>query len=252
MIKLIMTMEFRNWILAFAFLAFVFGCSKSPERQAREVLEKAVEAHGGQETWENIGVLEFRKWTRLLDENGNVESELDQWHEFRFEPYFEGKITWEKDSLEHVIHFNGTNLSYFMGGNEVKNPGFLTSKRKDFDAAYYTVAQPWKLLEEGNALSYEGVKTLENGQAVHVIRVYYGPDSDIWWYYFDQNSYLMAGSEVQLKDHRSLVYDLEEENAGGLILHGTRESWRINEQGERLFLRAEYRYSEYKITQKTK
>ncbi|MDX5340133.1 MAG: hypothetical protein LPK25_13990, partial [Cyclobacteriaceae bacterium] len=84
------------------------------------------------------------------------------------------------------------------------------------------------------------------------IRVDYGPDSDIWWYYFDQNTYLMAGSEVQLKDHRSLVYDLEEENAGGLKLHGKRESWRIDDQGERLFLRAEYQYSDYTITPKTK
>lgn len=243
-------MKTRNWILAITLLAIGFGCSQSPEKQALEVLEKAVEAHGGLEKWENVSVLQFRKWTRLLDENGNVESELDQWHEFRFDPYFEGKITWTKDSLEHVIHYDGANLSYSMGGNQVQNAGFLASKKKDFDAAFYTVAQPWKLLEEGNALSYEGIKTLENGQTVHSVRVDYGPESDIWWYYFDQTTYHMAGSEVQLKDHRSLVYDLAEENAGGLKLHGKRESWRISEQGERLFLRAEYRYSEYKITPK--
>ena len=245
-------MKIRGQILALAILTIGFACSKSPEKQALEVLEKAVEAHGGQTGWENISVLEFRKWTRLLDANGNVESELDQWHAFRFEPYFEGKITWTKDSLEHVIHFDGANLRYFMGGNEVQNPGFLANKKKDFDAALYTVAQPWKLLEEGNSLSYEGIKTLENGRTVHSIRVDYGPDSDIWWYYFDQNTYLMAGSEVQLKDHRSLVYDLEEENAEGLKLHGKRESWRIDDQGERLFLRAEYQYSDYTITPKTK
>ncbi|OYX13881.1 MAG: hypothetical protein B7Z16_15160 [Algoriphagus sp. 32-45-6] len=57
----------------------------------------------------------------------------------------------------------------------------------------------------------------------------------------------MVGNEVQLKDHRSLVYDLSEENVGGLKLHGKRESWRVNDKGERLFLRAEYRYSEYHI-----
>jgi hypothetical protein len=57
----------------------------------------------------------------------------------------------------------------------------------------------------------------------------------------------MVGNEVQLKDHRSLVYDLSEEEVSGLKLNGTRESWRVNEKGERLFLRAEYRYSEYQI-----
>ena len=75
----------------------------------------------------------------------------------------------------------------------------------------------------------------------------YGSDSDTWWYFFDPETFLMVGNEVQLKDHRSLVYDLSGEEVNGLNLHGTRESWRVNEKGERLFLRAAYRYSQYQI-----
>ena len=134
-----------------------------------------------------------------------------------------------------------------MGGNDVQNEGFLAAKKKDFDAAFYTVAQPWKLMDKGGKLIYEGKKTLENGSEVESIRVDYGPDSDTWWYFFDPVNFLMVGNEVQLKDHRSLVYDLSEEEVNGFKLHGTRESWRINDKGERLFLRAEYRYSEYQI-----
>ncbi|MFN3761463.1 MAG: hypothetical protein ACK4SF_19795 [Algoriphagus aquaeductus] len=228
-------------------LAFQFACTKSPEQQAQDLLEKSIEAHGGQEGWENLSQLKFRKWTRLLDENGNIESELNQWHEFRSQPFFEGKITWEKDSIEHVISWDGAIIRYQMGANEVQNEGFLAAKKKDFDAAFYTVAQPWKLMDKGGKLIYEGKRTLENGAEVESIRVDYGQDSDTWWYFFDPVTFLMVGNEVQLKDHRSLVYDLSGEDVEGLKLHGTRESWRVNEKGDRLFLRAEYKYSEYQV-----
>ncbi|TDQ18366.1 hypothetical protein DFQ04_0165 [Algoriphagus boseongensis] len=238
----------KNWFILAAIGLLLFGCNPTNEEKAHDLLKKSIEAHGGEDAWDQLAVIQFTKWTKLLDENGNVESELNQWHEFRFKPYFEGKISWAKDSIDHVVSFDGAEISYFLGGNEVKNRDFLAAKKKDFDAAFYTLAQPWKLLDGGGKLSYEGRKTLENNQEVESIRVDYGPDKDIWWYHFDSQSHLMVASEVQLKDHRSLVYDLEEENIEGLKLHGRRESWRINEKGERLFLRAEYLYSDYKIT----
>lgn len=226
----------------------LFGsCSPSPERQARLLLEKSIAVHGELGAWNGMNSLKFRKWTRLLNEDGSVESELNQWHEFRFQPYFEGKITWTKDSIPHVSIWDGSKMSYFMSGNEVKNESFLVAKKKDFDAAFYAVAQPWKLHDEGTNLAYEGQKTLENGSLVEVIRVDYGQDADSWWYYFDPLTFEMTGNEVQLKDHRSLVYNLSFEEVDGFKLHGKRESWRVNEKGERLFLRAEYRYSGYQI-----
>lgn len=228
-------------------LIFQFSCAPSSEKQAKALLEKSVEAHGGVEKWSQISSLKFRKWTRLLLEDGTVESEVDQVHEFRFKPFFEGKITWTKDSILHVATWDGTQMRYFMGENEVKNEGFLASKKKDFDAAFYAVAQPWKLLNEGASLNYEGQKMLENGKTVDVIRVDYGPEEDMWWYYFDPETTEMLANEVQLKDHRSLVYNLSFEEVDGLKFHGKRESFRVNEKGEKLFLRAEYLYSEYKI-----
>lgn len=229
-------------------LVFGFGCAKSPEKQAHEILGKSMIAHGGSEKWEKVSSLKLRKWTRLLTDSGTVESELDQILEFRMKPYFEGKITWTKDSVEHVSTWDGSKLRYTMGGNEIQNPDFLKSKKADFDAAFYAVAQPWKLLDEGAKLSHDGQKMLENGQLAEVVKVDYGPESDSWWYYFDPVSFQLIGNEVQLKDHRSLIYTLTYEQAGDLILHGKRVSYRVNEKGEKLYTRAEYRYSDYVIT----
>lgn len=224
------------------------SCTPSPEKEAKTLLEKSIAAHGGSVAWNSISSLKFRKWTRLLTEDGSVESELVQWHEFRFQPYFEGKITWTKDSITHVSIWDGAQMSYFMGENEVKNESFLASKKKEFDAAFYSVAQPWKLQDEGAKLAYEGQKTIESGNLVEAIRVEYGPETDIWWYYIDPVSFEIIGNEVQLKDHRSLVYNLSFEEVEGFKFHGKRESWRVNDNGEKRFLRAEYRYSDYEIT----
>ena len=229
-------------------LIFGFGCAKSPEKQAQQILEKSMEAHGGSEKWEKVSSLKFRKWTRLLTDSGTIESELDQLLEFRMKPYFEGKITWTKDSVEHVSFWDGSQMNYSMGGNEIQNADFLKSKKADFDAAFYAIAQPWKLLDEGARLTYEGQKTLENGQLAEVVKVDYGPESDSWWYYFDPVSFQLMGNEVQLKDHRSLIYTMTYERAGDLVLHGKRVSYRVNEKGEKLYTRAEYLYSEYVIT----
>lgn len=232
----------------FLVILYTFSaCTSSPEEQAKVLLSKSIAAHGGQEGWENLKGIKFQKHTKLLDSAGNLESELDQWHEFRFEPRFEGKISWTKDSIPHSMSWDGAIFRYQMGENEVLNADFLAAKKKDFDAAYYTVAQPWKLLDKGGKLIYEGIKTLENGKEVETIRVDYGPGADLWRYYFDPMTYLMLGTEVQLNDHRSLVYDQAAEEVDNLVLHGNRESWRVDESGKRLFLRAAYRYSNFEL-----
>lgn len=233
-----------------AFILFVVllaGCTPSPEKLAEELLQKSIKAHELSNTWGNLKAIKFRKWTRLFLENGEVESETDQFNEFRLVPFFEGKISWESDSISHVSTWDGSKMHYSMGGNEVKNPDFLLQKKKDLDAAFYALAQPWKLLDEGVGLKYEGQKTLANGTLVEVIAVDYGSGADQWWYYFDPKSALMVGNEVQLKDHRSLIYNLSYDDSSGLLMHGIRESYRVNELGERLYLRAEYSYTAYEL-----
>lgn len=239
----------NHLILICCFSAFCLACGTSPTKQAELLLEKSIQAHGGQEAWGQVEKISFRKWTQLLNEDGSIESETDQLQEFRLSPRFEAKISWESDSLLHISSFDGQKMSYMIGDNEVKSPDFLASKRQDVDAAFYVLAQPWKLLEDSGAkLSYQGKKKLTDQREVEVIEVDYGPEEDTWWYYFDPNTSLMIGNEVQLNDHRSLIFNTEEDRSTPFILHGTRESFRVNEKGEKLYMRALYRYSDYNIT----
>lgn len=238
----------NRFVLLIVSTILLFGCAKSSEEKAIELLEKSIDAHGGQEKWDQVSQLSFQKWTQLLDENGEIESETDQRQEFRLKPNFEARITWVKDSLVNVTSFDGRGMFYRIGENEVKNPDFLAQKKKDIDAAFYVVAQPWKLLSDpGATFAYLGEQTFNENQEVLTVQVNYGPEDDIWWYYFDPETFLMAGNEVQLKDHRSMIINGEPIVKDGFVFHGIRESYRIDSSGKKLYLRARYKYSDYSV-----
>lgn len=235
-------------LLTFALPLLIFACTPSPEKQAQELIEKSIEAHQLSKKWEDVSNIRFKKLTRLLDENGAIESESEQWVEFRLKPYFESKLTWTKDSILHVANFNGSRTSYQMGENTIHNEGFLKAKRAEIDAAFFAFAQPWNLTDENANLAYQGQKTLEDGKAVESIRVDYGPDSDVWWFYIDPVSTKIVANELHAKDHKSLIENLSFDQSTGLELAKERKSYRIDEAGSKLFLRAEYMYSDYQVT----
>ena len=235
-------------LLSFLLALLFFSCTPSPEEQALELVERSIEAHQLTKKWEDVTRINFKKLTRLLDENEAVESESEQWIEFRLKPYFEAKLTWTKESISHIVNFNGSRTSYQMGENSIQNEGFLKAKKAEIDAAYFAFAQPWNLMDENANLKYEGLKTLEDGKTVESLRVDYGADSDVWWFYFDPTSSRLIANELQAKDHRSLIENLSYDDSTGLILPKERKSFRIDETGKKLFLRAEYVYSDYRVT----
>lgn len=235
-------------LLSFLLILLIFSCTPSPEKQAKELAEKSIEAHQLSKNWEDVESIKFKKWTRLLDENGAVESESEQWVEFRMKPYFEAKLTWTKDSILHVVNFNGSKTSYQMGENSIQNAGFLKAKRAEVDAAFFAFAQPWNLLNGSANLSYEGQKTIEGGKTVESIHVDYGPESDSWWFYFDPNYSKLVANVLHARDHKSLIENISYDETTGLLLAKERKSYRIDDSGQKLFLRAEYLYSDYEVT----
>ncbi len=235
-------------LLVFALPFLIFACTPSPEKQAQELIEKSIDAHELSKNWNDVSTIKFKKWTRLLDEGGAVESESEQWVEFRLKPYFEAKLTWTKDSILHVVNFNGSRTSYQMGENAIQNEGFLKAKRAEIEATYLAFAQPWKLIEENANLAYEGQKTLDDGELVESIRADFGSDSGLWWFYFDPLSMKVVSNERHAKDQNSLIETISYDESTGLLLAKERKSFRIDDAGKKLFLQAEYLYSDYQVT----
>jgi hypothetical protein len=229
-----------------AILLFFTSCK---EDKAIRIINNAIDAHGGIELWQNIQSLSVQKETWLFFENGVVENHLIQKIEFKHKPFFEGKITWEKDSILHQVVFDGLKTRYWMGQNEIQNTGFLLSKKNDFDAAYYVMTKPFDLLKEGKNLEYLGIINLQDGREVEAIQVIDGnpdnPEVDIWWYYFDVKSFLIIGYKVKTQDHYSMVYNKEWDRSSGILFPKRRESYRVDSLGNHLYLRAKYEFREY-------
>lgn len=235
-------------LLSIVLSLFFFSCTPSPEEQAQELVEKSIEGHELSKKWENVAAIRFKKLTRLLYEDGAVESESEQWVEFRLKPYFEAKLTWSKDSISHIVNFNGSKTSYQMGENSIQNEGFLKAKRVEIDAVYFAFAQPWNLLDENTSLMYEGQKTLEGGKIVESVRVENLNAPKPFWIYFDTVSFKVETIESQGKDYKSLLENLAPDESTGLLFPKGQKSYRIDDSGKKLFLQAEYLYSDYQVT----
>jgi hypothetical protein len=240
----------KNSFIIIPIVFFLLNSCNTRDRQAVDLIEKSIEAHGGQEAWNQVQSISMTRDLWLFDENGAVESNVRQENEFRLKPYYEATMAWEKDSIAHRVHFDGIKTQYWMGANEILNEGFLESKKRDIDAAFYVLTKPFDLLDEGKNLTYEGKTELEGGIMAESVKVVDGnpedPDTDIWWYYFDPKSFEILAYKVKTTDHYSMVYNQGWDNSTGILLPAKRESYRVDSLGNRLYLRALYAYSDYK------
>jgi len=227
-----------------------FSCTSSKDKQAIAIIKKSIEAHGGQNTWDNLQSISMQKESTLYFENGEIETYSLQDNEFRFKPYFEAKLVWEKDSITHKLIFDGLRTQYSMGENQIQNEGFLQSKKKDIDAAFYVMTKPFDLLDEDKNLTYQGRIKLPDGREVETVQVIDGnpddPMTDIWWYYFDPESFLILAYKAKTSDHFSLIYNKDWDDATGILFPSKRESYRVDSLGNHLYLNAAYSYRNYK------
>jgi hypothetical protein len=229
----------------------LFSCQSDEQKQGISIIKKSIEAHGGQQKWKDLQFLSLEKKTELYDENGILESQLQQKQEFRLKPYFEARMKWRKDSLDHTLTFDGLKTEYWMGENRIQNEGFLQTKKKELDAAFYVLNKPFTLLDEKLDVRYHGLVKLPNGQNVESVQVIDGnpedPGVDVWWYYFHPSTKILLAYKVKTSDHNSLVYNIEMEEDSGILFPSKRESYRVDSLGNTLFLRAKYEYSNYKL-----
>ena len=228
---------------------FLLSCSTG-DKEAISLIEKSIEAHGGHIAWDKLQTFSMEKESWLYFEDGQIETYSLQQNEFRLKPYFEAKMSWEKDSITHKVIFDGIRTQYLMGENEIQNQGFLLSKKKDIDAAYYVMKKPFDLLYEGKNLDYRGLSQLPDGSDVETVQVIDGdpddPKTDIWWYYFDPETFRIVAYKAKNSDHFSLMYNVEWDDSTGILFPAKRESYRVDSLGNHLYLRATYSYRNYK------
>lgn len=227
--------------------------SKIQDQSARDLLQMAIEASGGLGNWQEIQQLSFNKSTILFRSDSTIENQVDQNHVYQFYPAPAVHINWEKDGDSLQILSNQNGVARMINGQPDPTAND-TSLRNSVLSATFVISIPYKLLDEGVSLSYEGVDTLENGQIVEVLKAVYQPEKfthhstpDIWWHFFDQNSKLELAYMVKHADHYSYVLNTALTETDGFTFPSARESFRVDSLRSVLYLRATYQYDNYKI-----
>jgi hypothetical protein len=249
-----MLYAFLRPYLPLCFLYLGFSCAGKTEKKALELIQNSIDFHSQDSDWDDLKGFSFEKETVLYDENGAVESQSLVLHNYRQQPFYEGQMTWVKDSVKHVFTFDGLKTSYRMGQNEIQNVGFLQSRKLDFDGTHYVISKPFDLLKGGKKVSYLGRTKLATGYEVESVQVMdanpkdSGSD-DIWWYFFDPESHELVAYRVKTAGHYAEVYNIKRERFAGFLLPSRRISYRVDSIGNHLYTRAAYNYKNYKLDQ---
>jgi len=243
-------------------LLIIAGCSQSrdsasPEdpyahiadEQVRDVLRKAISAAGGIHKWRAVERLSYTKRSRLLLEDGAIEWEVVQRHEYQMRPGFTADISWEENGNSHIIRYEDGEAV-----KEVNGVPDSTSVEETVMSALYTLGMPYKLLDAGANLRYEGVDTLRDGTTVDVIKATYRPEehqnhstSDVWWYYFDRDDGSYRAAMVYHPPTYAYIENVEIHKDLPLRFNAHRKSYRSDSLRNIRFLRAEFWYSDFDI-----
>jgi len=244
-----------------AILVLLTSCGQPSENSLEHIesaevkafLEKMFEKNGGLERWNAMHSLKYKKSYELYLESGEVEKSAEQTHDYELLPKMAIRIVSHEGNDKKGIVFENGQIKEYVNDtlNEQANEESLMN---NMQSSLFVISQPFKLADEGPELAYEGLKILNSGEEVHVLRAVYNSashdnltTSDTWWVYFDKDSYLMTGYTVKHLDHYSLVRNLESIEVEGFHFPKSRKSWRVNENGDILYLRASYEYSGFEI-----
>ena len=219
-----------------------------------EVLQKVFEKAGGLGRWNNLKEMHFEKHFALLDSAGNIEMDVIQRHDYFNEPKNQINISWEdKDGNPNKIVSENGEIKK-LKNEEIDTSAKPESLKNTILSSTFVIGIPFKLLDKGVELSYDGIDSLRTGKKVHVIKAVYNPSThnnhskpDTWWHYFDENDYRQLGYMVQHDDHYSYIENLTFTKSNDFLLTETRKSYRVDSHRNILYLRADYEYSDYDL-----
>ncbi len=221
--------------------------SKKPK--ALQVVENAIQTAGTLEKWNNLASIAYTKKSRLLLEDGQIESEVTQRHHYVFRPNKRIQISWEDDADRFLIVHTDSITQKFKNDSLIEEGPKVLSV---VNASIYVLGMPFKLLDKGTVLTYEGLISPNTRDTVHRIKATYDPQKhqnhatpDVWWYHFDKNTGAFTSSMVYHAPTYALIENLAVKQKEGLIFPERRKSYRCDKLGNKRFLRAEFWYKDY-------
>ncbi|MCO4820686.1 MAG: hypothetical protein KC469_01370 [Flavobacteriaceae bacterium] len=216
-----------------------------------KVVRNSIETHGGYEQWEALKQLSFNKETTLFYEDGSVETHTNQYQMFNFKNGLSGTIVWQdSEQKKHQILFDDGNITKTVNDTMVTSIEELKRAENSFWAAYYVASKPFDLVDQ--PVNLDLIRTIDyNGKKCYEVALNYKNSSDEngdhWFYIIDTETYEVLANKVVLKDHTSWIDNLTFDESTPFKFNSHRKSYRLNDEGEKTYLRAEYYYKDFKV-----
>lgn len=227
-----------------------------PENRAGEVVQQAIDAAGGWDTWTDQRTVAYRKTTLQFDEDGNVEDELVQQHYYVLHPSPKMRIEWEEDGRQYLLVNDGEQAWKWVDGQRATLQEDRDEAWNSTFGSHYVFAMPFKLTDPGTKLSYAGQDTLSDGTVVDKVRADYEPDAGsaggmhTWTYYFDADDHRLVANHLtygpEPDDHSFTRYD-DHATLGSLYLPTRRCGYQSNAEGEKLTKQSEIFYEDIRF-----
>lgn len=239
-------MKIRFEIKLFLIISIIFlNKIKSQNKNAIEIIEKSIDAHGGKSNLDEIKKIKYSKKTFFYDHLGKIKNEIHQVITHEFNPY-KTKII----SGDEFQKTNGILTELTKNGKKIYDFESLKKTKSTLDGAFYVFWQPMKLKDPETIMNYLGEVTLPNQKDAHAIEISYLNGSDKWNFYFDTSSYLLVATEVNHNNKISLIYTTDFNYNKYGVFHYKRESYKVTENRSKLILQASYIYEVLDISKK--
>ena len=224
------------------------------DKKVVAILKQSFATLGGLENWQNKKELHYQKLTRNLKESGETESEVFQSHDYYYGDQASINISWiEDDDEAHKIKSVANQAIKYFDDIQDRTADQATLNNS-ITVSLFVINVPFKMIDKGVELSYEGKETLEDGQEVDVIKAVYNADdnphhtkSDLWWYYFDTKDARMVGYFIFHDGHFSYIKNLDYTTVSGFLLPTKRGSYLVDENRQILRKKVDYEYLNWQV-----
>jgi len=218
----------------------------SPEvYTAEDFLEKVMNASGGKVRYNNIESITFKKAFHLYHEDGTVEIDRVELHQYDFSDVTRRNISWTSDTTNYELIQSNSDIYQTINGaiDTTTTKALLENK---LNAATFVLGLPYTLDSDSSTKTYNGLQDFE-GVKAHELVVTFTGSEDIWSLYYEPITFAWLGYWVKTSAHYSLVINNEMTEIDGFQFSQKRTSYRTDSLKVKQYLRADYNYSNYEI-----
>jgi hypothetical protein len=211
-----------------------------PKDQAGQIVQRAIDYHGGWDAWAAKETVEFDKTTIRYRPDGTEESRRKQHHRYVLRPELKARIEWEKEGRKIALTNSGGDAWRTVDGQPATSEEDRNGARNSTFGSHYVFNMPWKLADPGVHLAYAGRETLADGIVVDKVRVTYDQGTGdagglhTWTYYFDTKTGRLTSNLLEYGpgeyDYTEYIDDRQVED---LRLPARRFGYGADEKGKR-------------------